>query len=198
MPRKYSMERRSASLEETRDRIVEATMALHEEKGILATTMQEIAGRAGVSLGTVYRHFPTVDDLIPACGGRILELKPPPTPEVFASLEGADRLRALLSALYAHYEIARRPYEVGFAEAPHLPVLQALMEELQAYLRQLCVEASRPMAPSEQALGVLIAMADFYAWMAFERAGFTTDAAAAIAGDVASGVIAGQVREVER
>ncbi len=184
MPRKYSMERRTASIEETRDRIVEATMALHNEKGALATSMQDIAARAGVSLGTVYRHFPSVDDLIPACGGRTMELMPPPTPEVFADLEGGTRIEALFAALYAHYEAAQRPYEVGLAEAPHLPVLQEFMERGQAYMRSLCIEATAPLAPSEQGVGLTVAMADFYTWLAFNHAGFTSEAAAALASQI--------------
>jgi AcrR family transcriptional regulator len=33
-PRKYTMDKRKAAVEETRQRILEATLALHAEKGI--------------------------------------------------------------------------------------------------------------------------------------------------------------------
>ena len=39
-------------------RIVDATVALHQEVGMLRTTIKEIALRSGVERATVYRHFP--------------------------------------------------------------------------------------------------------------------------------------------
>ena len=62
MVRKYTLGRRGEAAEETRRRIVEATFALHAEQGVAATTMTQIAERAGVSVGTVYHHFATYDD----------------------------------------------------------------------------------------------------------------------------------------
>jgi len=178
MPRKYSMHRRRAAVDQTRQRIIEATMALHDEKGILATSMQDIAARAGVALGTVYRHFPSLDDLVPACGARKLELYPPPTPEVFDGLEGQARIPALYAALYAHYEAMERPYYVGYAEASKLPVLRRFMDNADAYVRSLVVDALTPLGPSEELTGLAIALADFFTWYAFNRAGFRSDAAA--------------------
>ena len=58
-PRRYRLERRAETAGETRRRLVDATFALHVEQGISATTMTDIAARAGVSVGTVYHHFPT-------------------------------------------------------------------------------------------------------------------------------------------
>ena len=53
------MDKRRAAVEETRQRILEATLALHTEKGIFGTSWQDIAKRADVSVGTVYKHFPS-------------------------------------------------------------------------------------------------------------------------------------------
>jgi hypothetical protein len=55
-PRKYEMSRRGAAMEQTRARIVAATVAAHRELGIGATSWDEIARRAGVGVGTVYRR----------------------------------------------------------------------------------------------------------------------------------------------
>ena len=41
-------------MEETRRRIVEATLALHTEKGMFDTSWRDIARRADVSAATVY------------------------------------------------------------------------------------------------------------------------------------------------
>lgn len=188
MPRKYSMERRSASLEETRSRIVEATLEMHSQKGILATSMQDIAARAGVSLGTVYRHFPTMEELIPACGALILERVPPPTAAVFQGLEGEARLRALIVALYDHYDEARM-YETGYAEAPHIPVLQQYMQDIDARIRALCEEAAAPFTPSAEALAFLNGMARFQAWLSFNRSGLDSSEAAKFAANAVVDVV---------
>src|ERR687889_549905 len=99
-PRKYDMSRRAAAAEETRRRIVDATLELHAEQGIVATRWEEIAARAGVGVGTVYRHFPSLDDLVPACGRVSRELLALPdasdAPALFA---GATGLRARMERL---------------------------------------------------------------------------------------------------
>jgi AcrR family transcriptional regulator len=78
-PRKYTMDKRRAAVEETRQRILEATLALHSEKGIFGTSWQDIAKRADVSVGTVYKHFPTLDELVPACGELMYAITRPPS-----------------------------------------------------------------------------------------------------------------------
>jgi len=193
MPRTYSMRNRSATVDDTRQRIVDATVALHNEKGITATSMQDIAARANVSLGTVYRHFPSLEELVPACGNRNLELAPPPTSEDFAGLEsGEERVRALFAALYTHFDAAQRPYEVGFAEALTLPVVKDFMKNADAHIRSLVAEAVQPFNPTEQGVAFAVAMADFHAWQAFHRAGMDTATAAEMA---ANNVVAQLSRE---
>jgi AcrR family transcriptional regulator len=48
-----------------RAKIVEAAKAAFAERG-LQTQMEDVARRAGVGVGTVYRHFPTKDALVRA------------------------------------------------------------------------------------------------------------------------------------
>ena len=57
------MSKRAAAAARTRARIVEATRELHGEQGIAATSWDDIAARAGVGVGTVYRHFPSKAEL---------------------------------------------------------------------------------------------------------------------------------------
>jgi len=66
MAREYKLKRRAESQDETRQRIVEATIALHQTVGPAATTISDIAERAGVGRVTVYRHFPDEPTLSPA------------------------------------------------------------------------------------------------------------------------------------
>ena len=72
------MTRRAASRNETRNRIVEATAKLHGERGVLGTTWQDIAREADVSVSTVYAHFPSLDELLPACGQLVMSRVRPP------------------------------------------------------------------------------------------------------------------------
>jgi hypothetical protein len=62
-------------------------------------------------------------------------------------------------------------------------VLREFMTQLPEYVRGICAEALAPLAPSDRSLGLTLALADFYAWLAFNRAGVATDAAAALACD---------------
>jgi AcrR family transcriptional regulator len=54
-----------ADARRNRERIVEAAMAVFSESG-LDTQMDDLARRAGLGVGTLYRHFPTKDDLVRA------------------------------------------------------------------------------------------------------------------------------------
>jgi AcrR family transcriptional regulator len=56
MPRKYEMKRRAESMEETRRRITEAAVELHETVGPARTTVSAIAEKAGVQRHTYYAH----------------------------------------------------------------------------------------------------------------------------------------------
>jgi AcrR family transcriptional regulator len=50
--------------EQTRAAIADAAVALFAERGFAETTMGDVADAAGVSRRTVYRHFPSKDDLV--------------------------------------------------------------------------------------------------------------------------------------
>ena len=54
-----------ADARRNRERIVEAAMAVFSESG-LDTQMDDLARRGGLGVGTLYRHFPTKDDLVRA------------------------------------------------------------------------------------------------------------------------------------
>jgi AcrR family transcriptional regulator len=56
-------ERTEARREETRARITAAARQLIAEGGYVAAPVAAVAARAGVAVGTVYRHFPSKSDL---------------------------------------------------------------------------------------------------------------------------------------
>ncbi|MCC6621446.1 MAG: TetR/AcrR family transcriptional regulator [Deltaproteobacteria bacterium] len=64
--RKYESPVREAQLEETRERLFAVARELLTQGGLDALTLPRLAQAAGVSVPTVYRHFPTMDALIEA------------------------------------------------------------------------------------------------------------------------------------
>ena len=52
-----------ADAQRNRDRLVEVAAAVFAERGI-DSSLEEIARRAGVGIGTLYRHFPTREHLV--------------------------------------------------------------------------------------------------------------------------------------
>lgn len=66
----------TGSRTETRDRILDAARELVLQQHPAALTVSEIANRAGVSQRTVYRYFPTKEELIQAVAERPTDLVP--------------------------------------------------------------------------------------------------------------------------
>ncbi len=104
MARRYELKKRAERREETRRRIVEAAVELHGTVGIAATTIGQIAERAGVGRQTVYRHFPDELSLTRACSGLYWGRHPLPDPAPWAEVpEPVDRLRRGLSESYRYH-----------------------------------------------------------------------------------------------
>jgi AcrR family transcriptional regulator len=61
-----------ADARRNRARILDAAAEVFAEKGASAST-EEVASRAGVAIGTVFRHFPTKDDLLRALMKELLQ-----------------------------------------------------------------------------------------------------------------------------
>ena len=89
--RPYRMTRRAELEEQTRRRITESTVALHEELGPARTSISAIAERAGVRRSTVYRHFPDEEALFAACSSHWRAANPPPDPRAWAAIERPGR-----------------------------------------------------------------------------------------------------------
>src|SRR5437588_5595271 len=102
--RRYRKRKRAASELETRRRITEATVELHQTVGPARASVKAIAERAGVQRATVYRHFPTEETLFEACMSHYYARHPMPDPGKWASITDADeRLRVARDDLYAWY-----------------------------------------------------------------------------------------------
>jgi AcrR family transcriptional regulator len=104
MARSYELKRRAERQEETRRRIVEAAIELHQTLGPAATTVSDIARRAGVGRVTVYRHFSDEAEILGACSGLYFERHPPPDPESWRAIrDPVERLRTGLAETYAYH-----------------------------------------------------------------------------------------------
>ena len=165
------MDKRRAAVEETRQRILEATLALHSEKGIFGTSWQDIAERADVSVGTVYKHFPSLDELVPACGELMYNITRPPsledTSQIFAgagTLE--ERLERLISELFDFYERGASYIETDFQER-QLPAVQEWEAYWRATIEGLTREALSPVGPDERTVRAASTLIDFSVFKSF-------------------------------
>ena len=105
-PRAYQLGKRIDSVAETRRRIVMATYEVHDEKGIADTTFRDIAERADLSLATVYRHFPTYDAVVEACGELSRSMLPPLDPAALATVSDVrTRLRLFADSIGERLEL---------------------------------------------------------------------------------------------
>ena len=55
---------RSAKAQSTREKIIDTARRLFDSKGFHSTTTAELAIEAGISIGLIYRHFSSKDDII--------------------------------------------------------------------------------------------------------------------------------------
>jgi AcrR family transcriptional regulator len=98
------MRRRAEQVDQTRQRIVEATVELHGSVGPAATTIAAIADRAGVTRLTVYRHFPDEAALFGACSAHWISRQQLPDLGAWSQIgDPAARLRAGLADLYRFF-----------------------------------------------------------------------------------------------
>jgi AcrR family transcriptional regulator len=129
------MKRRAELEEETRRRITESAVALHERLGPAQTSVTAIADLAGVRRSTVYRHFPDEDALFAACSSHFRVLNPPPDLAPWRAITDPKvRTATALSELYAFYGRTHRMYESLFRDETLVPSVHKRLAEFHAYL----------------------------------------------------------------
>ena len=100
MTRRYELKQRAQRQADTRRRIARPLVALHADRGPVATQITDIAQRAGVDRVTVYRHFPDAPSLFKACGA----LPAHRDPTGWAAIRDPEaRLRHGLGEVYAYW-----------------------------------------------------------------------------------------------
>jgi AcrR family transcriptional regulator len=133
--RPYKKRRRADAEAATRQRITEAAMRLHGTVGPARTTISGVAEKAGVQRATVYRHFPTEEDLFGACSAHWATLHPPPDPSPWAEVaDPGERLRTGLADIYAWYASDLQMFVNTGRDAPLVPAMQGPVKQVQAGL----------------------------------------------------------------
>ena len=136
--RPYRMTRRAELEEETRLRITEATMALHESLGPARTSISAVAERAGVRRSTVYRHFPDEAALFAACSSHWRAANPAPDPATWAGIsDPGARTEAALRELYAFYRRTEPMYTSLLRDEPVVPIIQQLLRGFHDYVKAI-------------------------------------------------------------
>ncbi len=182
--RKYQQKRRAEQQAETRQRIVDALVALHREIGPARTTISAVAERAGVERLTVYRHFADETAMFQACSAHFATQVVPPDPAVWANVEDpGDRLRSALLAFYDYFRRGEDMFVQVQRDAPLLPALVAVLSPWDAFVREVrdgLVEGWVEPGPRRVRLAAAVAHSlRFETWRSLARVEGLSDAEAA-------------------
>ena len=201
--RPYRQKVRAERQEETRQRIIEAAVALHLERGPAQTSINAVAERAGVNRVTVYRHFPDARTLLEACSAHARRLNPPPDLDGWRRIaDPRRRAEVALTQLYDYFRRTEAAWSNVLRDAELAPLVKEMAEERRlAYLREArevlldgwpAGRARRPLLRAVLGLAV-----DFRTWQTLGRREGVEDRTAAalmvhlasvVAGDGARGV----------
>jgi AcrR family transcriptional regulator len=133
--RRYEKRARASKEQETRQRILEAALALHGSLGPSRTTISAIAERAGVRRATVYRHFPDERALFLGCSGLSRERNPAPDPALWATIaDPVERLDAALEQIYRWYARMEPLLTAVLRDIDTMPIIAELQGGRLAYL----------------------------------------------------------------
>jgi len=136
--RPYRKTRRAELEEQTRTRITESAVALHQELGPARTSISAVAERAGVRRSTVYRHFPDDEALFDACSSHWRAANPPPDFRAWSAIEEpSERTRAALRAVYAFYGRTEAMYASLMRDELQVPIVHRKLGEFYGYLRAI-------------------------------------------------------------
>jgi len=150
-----------------RDRVLDAAMSLAAEGGYDAVQMRDVATRAQVALGTIYRYFSSKDHLLAACQ---LELwrdlaqrfrhRPPAGPSP------ADRVVELLDrAMQAAEHEPRRTAALVTASASPDPAVRDCQIELMATMDEVLAAAMGDLDPELKARAARALRMVWFGWL---------------------------------
>lgn len=186
-PRKYEQRERARKHQETRQRIVDALIELHETVGAAQATVVEVARRAGVGRMTVYNHFPTEADMVAACTSHWIERHPPPDVEAWRRIsDPEERLVAALGELYTYYRDTQAMWTTAYRDAAVVDSLGEIMDSTWFALLDRAVDVlaagrGRRGRRGQRITGALRLVVDFPTWRTLTGSGLVDADAAEVA-----------------
>lgn len=171
--RKYELKKRAVKKRRTRERIVEATVALHQELGPKETTISAVAERAGVQRLTVYRHFPTERDLLAACSSSFIDRHPPPDPGEIKARGAEVRTRAVLHAFYRYYRETAEMWASIYRDKDRMASVAEVLEGFESHLETVETDLLAAWAPrrSRQLRASIAHALHFSTWQSLDSQG---------------------------
>ena len=184
------MATRERAVQETRQRIIDAAISLHAQRGVIATNWEEIAERARVSTATVYRHFPSLGELVPACARTAFEAGAslPTLAQAAAAFAGltrpAPRIERLIRESCRCYELGAGWLAAARRDAKSVPALDRAVRLQDRVLGVLIQAALGDAFVDAQTMSVIKALIDFPFWKALTDAGVATEKAPQVVNDL--------------
>ena len=178
--RKYTKTLRAEQQDETRSRIVDALVALHQELGPANTSVKAVAEKAGVQRLTVYRHFPDEASMFQACTTHYLELHPPPNFADWAEIEDPlKQTNTALLAVYNYYAQTFKMWAAAYRDLDQVESLQHPMNQFEAYIDMVCdslIKSWNKKGNTKKHLHLTIRHAlRFSTWQALEKSQLNND-----------------------
>lgn len=171
-----------ASGDPVRDRILATALELHVSNGVLETTWELLADRAGVPVEAIDERFPTVEDLVPACGGLAFAQMRLPPPEaaagLFADRDAGERLRILVATLFDLYDRVASAIEMLRRDSGRLAVLDHSRTAVEESIDAMVAAALDPSRRTPEMVGLVRALTDIPVWRALRRADLDESAVA--------------------
>jgi AcrR family transcriptional regulator len=167
--RSYSMAKRSATADATREKILRSTLQLATEKLTVEIVLADVAKRAGVTVQTILRHFGTRDGLFDAAvnygGSEIIAERATPVGDVAHALE----------VIVDHYE-ARGDWVIALlgqeASDERIRGITVPGKQLHREWVETVFEpqlAGRSGASRELTIDLLVVATDVYCWKILRR-----------------------------
>jgi AcrR family transcriptional regulator len=143
--RSYNSDTRRQRQSELRARIAATAAELYAQKGAVATSYADIAKHAGVSLPTIYNHFPSQHELMDACTWHVAAQAPTmPAAEILAApdlrsacerlVAAADKSNAYFEPWMAWHEGRLVPFLAEFGEGSRKRQVALIIELLSRHL----------------------------------------------------------------
>ena len=152
--------------------LVDAAISLFLEKGVKGTTVQDIAKKAGLAVGTVYTYFKDKGEIVRRVAFAFAERHHAFAKEILESRKKPlSKLNAYLLGFYDMWqpfgENQKGPMELAeavFRWAPETPEIaeREFLNTLEAILKEAKQEGARIERPEEEARWIAISTASFF------------------------------------